>query len=176
MRYTAFLRGINLGKRRLSMSKLKALFEELGFAQVETFIASGNVMFSTGKAADGARLEDRIAKHLESALGYPVDTFVRTAEEVERIVKSSDSERPGVTVHVAFMKEKLSAGAARKLAAINTGYDQFEVQGREFYWLTKGGISKSKVWTLPEVKAIGVPNCTMRNMTTVRKLAAKMRD
>jgi uncharacterized protein (DUF1697 family) len=47
-RYIAFLRGINLGKRRLPMSQLKALFEELGFREVETFIASGNVVLPLG--------------------------------------------------------------------------------------------------------------------------------
>jgi uncharacterized protein (DUF1697 family) len=46
-RYIAFLRGINLGKRRLPMSQLKALFEELGFDDVETFIAGGNIVFSS---------------------------------------------------------------------------------------------------------------------------------
>ena len=46
-RYIAFLRGMNLGKRRLPMSRLKELFEELGFNDVETFIASGNVLFSS---------------------------------------------------------------------------------------------------------------------------------
>jgi len=59
-RYIAFLRGINLGKRRLLMSQLKALFEELGFDDVETFIASGNVVFSS-KVTNTSRLESQIA-------------------------------------------------------------------------------------------------------------------
>ena len=67
-RYIAFLRGINLGKRRLPMSQLKALFEELGFDDVETFIASGNIVFSS-KVTNTSRLESQIAKHLEASLG-----------------------------------------------------------------------------------------------------------
>src|SRR3954466_1331358 len=70
----AFLRGINLGNRRPLMSRLRELFAELGLEQVETFIASGNVVFST-PPKDGASLEKQIASHLEASLGYPVDTF-----------------------------------------------------------------------------------------------------
>ena len=79
-RYIAFLRGINLGKRRLAMSRLKALFEKLGFRDVETFIASGNVLFSC-KATDTSALESRIAKHLHASLGYEVDTSVTPLSE-----------------------------------------------------------------------------------------------
>ena len=66
------------------MSRLRVLFEELGFDEVETFIASGNVVFSS-KIRDTSQLESRIAKHLEASLGYGVDTFVRAAEEVAGI-------------------------------------------------------------------------------------------
>ena len=176
MRYIAFLRGINLGKRRLPMTKLKALFEELGFEKVETFIASGNVLFSVRRSVDAAQLESRISTHLASALGYSVETFLRTADDVVRIASEKIFAEDGkveVNIHVAFLKEKISASAARQLAAVETGYDQFRVKGREFYWLTRGGISKSKVWTLPEVKKISLPSCTMRNIRTIRKLAAK---
>ena len=105
-RYVAFLRGINLGKRRLSMSRLKALFEEIGFDDVETFIASGNVLFSS-KARDAGRLDRAIAKHLESALGYDVDTFLRTAAEVVTVGKfdafDGDVRNTG-TVNVGFSR------------------------------------------------------------------------
>src|SRR5688500_7092356 len=128
MRYIAFLRGMNLGKRRLAMTKLKVLFEELGFAEVETFIASGNVIFSASSPAGERQLEGRISGHLESALGYSVDTFLRGAEEVVRIARGgvfTEDGEPGITVHAAFLKEKLSVSAARQLEGVETGYDQF---------------------------------------------------
>ena len=84
VRYVAFLRGINLGKRRVAMTRLKALFEELGYGDVATFIASGNVVFSS-PSRDAAALETEIASHLEATLGYDVDTFVRTSAEVIKI-------------------------------------------------------------------------------------------
>jgi uncharacterized protein (DUF1697 family) len=178
-RYIAFLRGINLGKRRLSMSRLKTLFEELGFDEVETFIASGNVVFSS-KASDTGQLESRIAKHLEASLGYGVDTFVRTTEEVAKIGRAKafpEDVREGMTIHVGFFQQKLAPEVARKLAAVRTDLDEFRVIGREYYWLCRSRMSSdSKVWTLPETKGLRLPTSTMRNMSSIRKLMAKHID
>lgn len=176
MRYVAFLRGINLGKRRPPMTRLKALFEELGFSEVETFIASGNVIFTAAKRTSSSRLEKGIAARLEARLGYEVDTFVRTADEVAKIAQAKvfpEDGQPGITIHVAFLQEALAPSAARKLAAVRTDYDAFYVKGREFYWLCRGRMSDSKVWTLPEMKEIKLPTTTMRNITSIRKLVEK---
>ena len=177
-RYIAFLRGINLGKRRLSMGRLKALFEELEFDDVATFIASGNVVFSS-TSQDACRLESRIAKHLESSLGYDVDTFVRTAEEVAAVGKFDvfdDDVRNGGAVNVGFLHQRLPPATARKLAAVRTENDQFRVIGREYYWYSRVGVAKSEVWKLPEVKALQLPASTVRNMNTIRKMVAKHFD
>jgi uncharacterized protein (DUF1697 family) len=174
-RYVAFLRGMNLGNRRLSMDRLKALFEELKFAEVETFIASGNVLFSAS-TGNLPRLEARIAAYLEAELGYPVDTFVRTTEAVAAIGRTqsfAEEGRDGITVHVGFLQTELPAEVARKLTAIRTPTDKFIVRGREFFWLCHGRTSDSQVWTLPELRALRLPTSTMRNMTSIRKLLAK---
>jgi uncharacterized protein (DUF1697 family) len=174
-RYVAFLRGMNLGKRRLTMDRLKALFEALGFEEVATFIASGNVVFSS-RQQDAGRLESRIAKHLEAALGYDVDTFVRDAAEVAAVGKFDVFDghvRNGGAVNVGFLHESLPTMTARKLAAVRTENDQFRVIGREYYWYSRVGVAKSEVWKLPEVKALKLPNSTVRNMNTIRKIVAK---
>jgi uncharacterized protein (DUF1697 family) len=174
-RYIAFLRGINLGNRRLPMSRLKALFAELGFGEIETFIASGNVLF-TSKVTDPGRLETRIAKHLESSLGYPVDTFLRTAGQVAAIARSKpfpEDGQEGITIHVGFWQRPVTPDFARRLAAVRTDEDEFHAKEREYYWLCRVRTSDSKVWTLPEIKALKFPTATMRNMTSIRKLAAK---
>src|ERR1035437_10619953 len=79
--YVAFLRGINFGKRRFKMERLRSLFEELDFCRVGTFIASGNVLFES-KTSDGVKLAQTIERHLEKSLGYEVDTFVHTCNEI----------------------------------------------------------------------------------------------
>ena len=177
-RYVAFLRGMNLGKRRLPMSQLKALFEELRFDDVETFIASGNVVFSS-RTTNASQLEAKIAKHLEASLGYDVDTFVRTVDEVAAIGRAKlfpEEGRAGITIHVGFLRQKLAPEVARKFAAVHTAADEFRVTGREYYWLCRVRTSDSKVWTLPEIKALRLPTVTMRNMTSIRKLIAKHID
>jgi len=160
------------------MSQLKAPFEELGFGEVETFIASGNVLF-TSRQAEVGLLESRIARQLETSLGYSVDTFVRTAQEVVAIGTAKvfpEEGEAGITIHVGFMHEPLAPAVARKLAAIRTPEDELRVRGREYYWLCRVRTSESKIWTLPEIKALRLPTSSMRNMTSIRKLIAKHID
>lgn len=174
-RFVAFLRGINLGKRRPSMAQLKALFEDAGFRNVETFIASGNVIFDSG-SKDQKKLESKIARHLEQALGYDVDTFVRSAEEVTAISRSKVFEQEaanGHALHVCFLHDALNASDARKLDKIQTKNDAFKAAEREYYWLCRVKIVDSDVWKSPEMKSLRLPDCTMRNITSIRKLVAK---
>ncbi len=157
------------------MSELRALFVELGFAEVETFIASGNVLFST-TSNEAKKLEEKIAQHLEKSLGYRVDTFLRTAEEVVALGEGKvfpEEGQEGITVHVGFLHDRLPADAAKKLTAMKTAEDEFRVGEREYYWLCRVRTSDSKVWSHPEVRALKLPASSMRNMTTVRKLIAK---
>ena len=174
-RYIAFLRGINLGKRRVPMKQLAALFEQLGYQDTATFIASGNVLFST-KKGNTHELESKIAAHLEDSLGYGVDTFVRTAEEVLAISKLrvfAEEGAEGITVHVGFLQQKLPPEIANKLAAVRTDVDEFRVMDREYYWLCRIRMHESKVWSLPEVRQLRLPTSTMRNRTSIRKLVAE---
>jgi uncharacterized protein (DUF1697 family) len=85
-RFIAFLRAINVGGHVVTMEKLRALFEALGFKNVETFIASGNVIFES-RSTDTVALERRIEARLLKALGYEVVTFVRTDAEVAAIAR-----------------------------------------------------------------------------------------
>jgi uncharacterized protein (DUF1697 family) len=166
---------MNLGKRRLPMSRLRALFEDLEFDSVDTFIASGNVLFSS-KSTEASRLESRIAQHLEASLGYNVDTFVRTTGEVAMIGRAKvfpEDGREGITIHVGFFQQQLPADLARRLAAVRTDDDEFRVVGREYYWLCRVRINESKVWAQPEMKALRLPTSTMRNISSIRKLVAK---
>lgn len=174
-RYIAFLRGINLGKRRVAMDRLRAHFEEMGFAEVETFIASGNVLFAS-KRKERSELEMQIATHLEKSLRYPVETFVRTAEELAALGKAKvfpDEGNEGVTVHVGFLHESLSLEMARGLEALRSAEDEFRVKGQEYYWLCRVRTSDSKVWTSSALKALRLPLSSMRNMTSIRKLCAR---
>jgi uncharacterized protein (DUF1697 family) len=77
--YIAFLRAINVGGHTVKMETLRSLFETFGFSEVETFLASGNVIFESPEQ-DRTALESMIASGLQKALGYEVATFIRTGE------------------------------------------------------------------------------------------------
>jgi len=85
MMYIALLRGINVGGHTVRMDYLRQLFAELGFQNVRTYIQSGNVFFETDEANDEA-LAEKIETHLHQTLGYDVPVFVRTVDEVEKLI------------------------------------------------------------------------------------------
>jgi len=174
-RYIAFLRAINVGGHTVKMDELRQLFVSLGFSNVETFIASGNVIFETPDP-DAAALERIIADRLRQALGYEVATFVRNRLELATIAayqpfpqSALDSAAALIT---AFLAEHLSEESTQKLLALRTGIDDFHVHGREIYWLCKVKQSESTFSNVVLEKTLGVRS-TLRGISTIRKMAAK---
>jgi len=174
-RFIAFLRAINVGGHTVTMERLRTLFEGVGFRGVETFIASGNVVFEAA-SGDAAAIEKTIASRLEKALGYEVVTFVRTPAELAAIAEyeafgAADVAR-GKAHCVGFLAEPLGKAAAAKLMALRTGVDDFRVHGREIHWLSRVWQSESAFSNAAFEKAVGV-RATFRGVNTVRKMAAK---
>ncbi len=171
--HIAFLRAINVGGRVVKMAALASLFEELGFAEVATFIASGNVVFRS--RATAAALESSIERRLQTALGYPVITFVRSTAEVAAVAACHPFARPvpaGGRLFVGFLRGAPPAAARARIAALTTPTDEFRVKGRELYWLCRTPSMQSIVSGATLEKALGGP-ATLRNVNTVRRLAAK---
>ena len=172
--FIAFLRAINVGGRTVKMDRLRSLFEQLGYTSIESFIASGNVIFQSPDE-DTRALEQQFEVHLRQALGYEVATFVRTAAEVAGIAGYTPfpaDEIENNTLYVGFLQGAPGDEALGKLAALRTPLDEFHVQGRELYWLCRTTISQSKVSGGQIERALGMPT-TLRNVATVLKLAAK---
>lgn len=168
-RYLAFLRAINVGRHIVKMDRLRSLFEQLGFQNVETFIASGQVIFEM-RATPRARLEARIEAQLRAALGYDVATFIRTPAELKKIAARA---RPGPgTLYVFFTREQPSGPARDKLMSFASDVDSFDVHGTEIYWYSTRGFSGSKFTGALLEKTIGMP-ATARNVSTVQRLLAK---
>ena len=143
----AFLRAINVGGHNVKMESLRALFEQLGFDAVETFIASGNVVFETDAAPDTA-LEAAIEAHLKAALGYEVATFLRTVAELEAV--AAYEPLPAVAMasivafNVGFLASPLNADEIAILSGFNSDIDDFHCHGREVYWLCRTKQTDSK--------------------------------
>jgi uncharacterized protein (DUF1697 family) len=174
-RHFAFLRAINVGGHTVTMAKLRGLFEELGFESVETFIASGNVIFSS-RSQTAAVLEPKIESHLDKSLGYEVKTFLRTGPEL--VALSRHKAFPEARVRAAgaycvgFLAEPLNAAGKKTLAGLKSDVDDFHVNGREVYWLCKLRQHESKFSNVLFEKTLKA-RVTFRNANTVSKLAAK---
>ena len=176
-KYVALLRAINVGGHTVKMDHLRSLFEALGFANVETFIASGNVVFES-KSGTSKVLEGKIEKHLQATLGYEVKTFVRVVSELAAVAaykpfSESELNKEGHTLYIGFVADSPGDQAKQKLLPFCGEVDDLHVQGREIYWLCRTiRISDSKFSGAVLEKILGV-RATFRNATTVRKIAAK---
>jgi uncharacterized protein (DUF1697 family) len=175
-KYVAFLRAINVGGHTVRMDHLRRLFEAMGFSNVETFIASGNVIFDSA-AKSTKTLEAKIEQDLRKNVGYNVATFIRSTSEVADIARYkpfSDSELNAEShlLYVGFLVTTPTPEAKRKLSSLTTLVDDFHTNGREVYWLRRREIGESVFSGTLLEKTLGM-QATLRNATTVRKLAAK---
>ena len=174
-KYIAFLRAINVGGHTVKMDHLRKMFEKIGFDNVETFIASGNVLFDA-KARSAKTLERLVEDALKTALGYQVATFIRTPAELAEVAqykpfKKADLEAAGNGLYITFVADAPSRESQKKLLSFTSAVDEFHVAGREVYWLCRQKISESKFSGALLEKTLGM-SATMRNSTTVRKIAA----
>ena len=174
-RTIAFLRAINVGGHTVKMEALRRQFEALGFSNVETFIASGNVIFET-TTKNTRTLEKKIEERLRAALGYEVATFIRTGAELATIASyqpfSSAMLKTAQAFNVAFLAEALDAASQQKMLALTTDIDNFHVQGREVYWLCRRKQSESTFSNAVLEKTLG-RSSTIRGLNTIQKMAAK---
>jgi uncharacterized protein (DUF1697 family) len=171
-RYVAFLRAINVGGHVVKMDRLRTLFEGMKLAKVETFIASGNVLFDSSARADV--LEQRIARELEGALGYAVTTFLRTPAQIAAIATAHPFSDLAETdaLYVGFLGGTAGDDTRARLTALRSAFDDFELVDREMYWRMRGKLTDSKITGAKLERVLGP--MTMRNVTTVRKLAEKL--
>jgi uncharacterized protein (DUF1697 family) len=174
-RYVAFLRGMNLGNRRIKNEELRAEFEALGFEDVATFRASGNVIFAATRQSEDA-LRRTIERGLGDALGYEVPVFLRSCAEVAAIAAQKPFAGNLVEVskgklQVTLLPEKPPAAARKKVLALATDEDQLAIASRELFWLPGGGTIESELDLKAIDKALG--KGTQRTMGTIEQIAAK---
>jgi len=150
-RYAAFLRGMNVGGHRLTNELLRSHFEDLGFEDVATFRASGNVVFA-GRKRPPANVREEIEAGLQQALGYAVPTFIRTAEELRKIAE----RKP-------FPARLLKASAGKLQVAL--------LERRASAKAQSAGVLESTLDMKGIERAVGT--MTMRTKGTIEQLAAK---
>jgi uncharacterized protein (DUF1697 family) len=175
-KYVGLLRAINVGGHTVKMDHLRGLFESLGLSNVETFIASGNVIFDS-RTKNAASLERKIERHLKEMLGYEVATFLRTIEEVAEVANyksfpEGELTAEGNILYVGFLRAEPEKQAKADLMSLSNEVNDFHFQGRELYWLRRTKVGESEYAGQLFEKKLGQP-MTFRSVTTVRKIAAK---
>jgi uncharacterized protein (DUF1697 family) len=175
-RYVAFLRGMNLGGRRIKNEELRRHFEEMGLEEVATFRASGNVVFSSPKREAEAKLAQRVEAELDARLGYDVPVFLRSIEEVAAIAAQEPFAPKAVAepkgkLQVSLLAKKPSAAARKEVLALASEEDLLAIEGRELYWLPSGGLLESALDLKTIAALLGAD--TRRTMGTIEQIAAK---
>lgn len=173
-RHVAFLRGINLGNRRVKMAELRGHFRELDVENVSSFIASGNLIFDHPGSDLGA-LERVVEEHLEARLGFSTDVFIRSMAELDRLRRLERVERAreeGFTPHVLFLRGRVGSEVGEALEALEGPDDRFDARDREVIWFRRGRLGDSTIGTRDVEEAVKQDN-TMRKLTTVERILQK---
>jgi uncharacterized protein (DUF1697 family) len=170
-RSVAFLRAVNVGGRTVKMETLRAAFEALGLARVQTFIASGNVIFDQ-RARDTAALERKIEAHLAQTFGFEIDTFVRTLDQIAIVAAHSAFDGSATTEVVGFLRGVPDAAAAKAVQQMSTEVDRLLLHGRELLWTSDNRQSESVFSNAAFERALKMRS-TFRGVSTLRKLLDK---
>jgi uncharacterized protein (DUF1697 family) len=172
--YIAFLRAINITNHYVKMDDLRRHFEAMGFTNVQTYIQSGNVLFDTKMMR--RQIEAHIEAGLRDALGYHVATFVRNEGELadvsHHVPFDESTFAEGDTLYVAFLKAPPAPATQEKLMSLASEIDEIKLYGNHLFWLYRRQSGKSRITLDRLERALGGP-ATVRNVSTVRKLAAK---
>jgi uncharacterized protein (DUF1697 family) len=143
------------------MKTVASVFEAAGCERVKTYIQSGNVVF------EGGRVQE-VAAALSKRAGFPIAVIVRSAAELEKIVRGNPfpgSER----VHVVFLADRPAKARVSALDAGRSPPDRFEVRGKEIYLDCPNGMARTKLTNAYFDSKLGTVS-TVRNWRTVMKL------
>ncbi len=177
-KFIALLRGINVsGQKKIKMADLRALFVELGFTRVATYIQSGNVVFDAGGSRP-PELKSRIEAAISDVYGFDVVVILRSGRELTKIIsKNPYQDRDGIAhdkLYVAFLSEPVSGGFD-ELMSVPSGEDSFIPAEGVVYLHCPGGFGKTVYNNNSIEKAAGVP-ATTRNWRTVNRLAGMLEE
>ncbi|MGA7669824.1 MAG: DUF1697 domain-containing protein [Nitrolancea sp.] len=172
--YVALLRGINVGGHNIKMEKLRGIFSEMGFANVRSYIQSGNVFFESD--AERAGLRATIEEGLRDALGYAVPTCLRTIDELETVLARKPFEgievTPDMRLSVTFFAEPVSAELPVPFRTPDGAYEVVDRTQSEVFvvWYLQNGRPGNSYGLIE--KKLGVPGTTRFWHTSAKILAA----
>lgn len=169
VRLVAFLRGINVGNRRPKKDELIAAVAGPEFADVSTYQASGNLLFTS--ELEPAAAEPVLEQRLEASLGYEVTCFVRSVDELRTLLAGIPEPGPGAKHEIIFYKSDPGDEARVALAATAGPNDTLRSMGRQTLWTHVGGMSESPLAAL--TPRPGAPVTTVRTAATIDRIVDK---
>lgn len=169
--YIAFLRAINVGGyRKIKMADLKAMFESLGFKNVNTYIQSGNVVFDAPEEK-AEELSGIITQQIEDAFGHDVPVLIREPDTLKLLLeKFPFEEEEGWKRYIGFLSEKPDPDSAENLETASSNIESFEVfEDNLFVFVDKTTDQKPSFSNGFIEKELGM-HATTRNLRTIRKV------
>jgi uncharacterized protein (DUF1697 family) len=169
----ALLRGVNVGGRFVKMDRLRALFEEMGFSFVRTFIQSGNVLFDGGQTQPSPELSAYIEAELRASLGFEVAVLTLSPQALAAVLAANpfadralvDPER----LHITLLKDDPTAEAVAKLKPNPASADEYSIIGRAVWILCRNGYGRT-VYTNSFFESKLKTAATTRNLETMGAL------
>jgi uncharacterized protein (DUF1697 family) len=139
------------GHNSIKMTDLAALYSDLGFIRPETFIQSGNVVFSTNKEILIPDITKEIETSIHRTYGYEVPVMIRTIPEMRNLFPSnpflSEVNFEPSKMAVIFLHENPAEFQIQKVADVNYPPDKFKIIGNEIYTFCPNGFGKTKLYT-----------------------------
>ena len=168
----SMLRGINVGgQKKVPMDELKECYESLGFSRVQTYIQSGNVVFSFGGSSESS-LTQKLEKGIRAKFGFDVPVMIRTREEMQQVIRNFPFTRAQEErAHVTFLSAEPATFPAPQLEGARAQHEEFAISGREVYLFLPHGYGRTRLSNAFFEKQLKVL-ATTRNWRTVRALHA----
>lgn len=170
--YIAILRGINVsGHKIIKMERLRAAFDDMGFAHIKTYVQSGNVIFETSEPPAG--LAAKIEKKILNEFGFDVPVLTKSSKEMMDIVKRNpflnDASIDQSKLHVTFLSDDPPRNALELLEPLAAGAEQVRIAGRAVYLHCPNGYGNTKLTNTAIEKKLSC-RTTTRNWATTNKL------
>ncbi len=173
--FISMLRGINVGRQnQIRMADLKSLYESLGFTSVQTYVQSGNVVFSC-QESDPAQITSKIEAAIQHKFGTAIPVLIRRPDDLQRLVdanpfihgRSEDLSK----LHITFLYDSPSDANIARLVGFKYPTDEYSIREREIYLFCPNGYGRTKLSNTFFEKKLSV-QATTRNWNTVTTLLA----
>jgi uncharacterized protein (DUF1697 family) len=169
--FISFLRGVNMtGHNSIKMTDLADLFIKIGIKDVETYIQSGNVIFSNTGTIPLAALSVRIEQAILERFNYSIPVMIRTNKELSDLFSSNpfldETDFDPSKMAVIFLHDEPSVTQIQKVATVDYPPDKFMISGKDVFLYCPNGFGRTKLYTNFFEKKMGVIG-TGRNWKTI---------